>query len=377
MTGGVTIRQHSAVCQWRILGFGAGSISNTLNAMFLHALATAVPDNAYTQPQCWDIAQRSGVRDRLKKRSMLILKTILQGEHGIERRHFAMPDIERVFDRTPDELNTVFRAEAPKLAGRALAAALAEAALTPSNIDALLICTCTGYLCPGLTSYVSEQLGLRPNVFLQDLVGLGCGAAIPMLRAASHIIGAQPNATVACIAVEVCSAAFYLDDDPGVIISACLFSDGAAASIWRGTPAPSRTLSVFGFDTVHLPEDRDKLRFEQRDGKLRNLLHRSVPELAASAVGRLWQNRGSRPVARVIAHSGGRDVIEALTPIVAPHSLDATTEVLRAYGNMSSPSVLFGLNHALQQHAPNGDGDFWLVSFGAGFAAHSCRVGVQ
>jgi len=41
----------------------------------------------------------------------------------------------------------------------------------------LLICTCTGYLCPGVTSYVAEQLGLRTDVFLQDLVGLGCGAA--------------------------------------------------------------------------------------------------------------------------------------------------------------------------------------------------------
>ena len=54
-----------------------------------------------------------------------------------------------------------------------------------------------------------------------------------MLRAASHVLAAEPGATVACVAVEICSAAFYLDDDPGVIISACLFSDGAAASIWR------------------------------------------------------------------------------------------------------------------------------------------------
>jgi hypothetical protein len=39
-------------------------------------------------------------------------------------------------------------------------------------------------LCPGLTSYVSEQLGLRENVFALDLVGQGCGAALPNLRAA-------------------------------------------------------------------------------------------------------------------------------------------------------------------------------------------------
>ena len=39
--------------------------------------------------------------------------------------------------------------------------------------------------------------------------------------------------TVAMIAVEISSAAFYIDDDPGVLISLCLFGDGASASIWE------------------------------------------------------------------------------------------------------------------------------------------------
>jgi len=342
--------------------------------MYLHALATAVPPATFTQAECLELAQRSILRERLKKRSMLILQTILRSEHGIAQRHFALPDIEHVFELSPDQLNAAFRLEAPRLAGRALTAALEQAALRPDAIDALLICTCTGYLCPGVTSYVAEQLGLRANTFLQDLVGLGCGAAIPMLRAASHITASQPDAVIACVAVEICSAAFYVDDDPGVIISACLFSDGAAASIWRGKPGPGH-VRAFDFNTAHLPEQRDKLRFEQRNGKLRNLLHRSVPELAAGAVDRLWRERGERPVARVVAHTGGRDVLEAVAPVVAPHSLDASVRVLRDCGNMSSPSVLFALEETLKDGPPNGAGDFWLVSFGAGFSAHSCRVG--
>ena len=344
--------------------------------MFLHALATAVPPAAYSQAACWDIVQRSPVRQRLTKRSRLILHSILAGDHGIATRHFAMPDVDQVFDLTADQLHAAFRTAAPKLAATALSAALARAQILPNQLDALLICTCTGYLCPGLTSYVAEQLGLRPNPFLQDLVGLGCGAAIPTLRAASHLLAAQPDATVACIAVEICSAAFYLDDDPGVIISACLFSDGAAATIWRATPGPT-ALRAFGFDTLHLPAEREKLRFEQRDGKLRNLLDRSVPTLAAGAVGQLWAQRGPRPVSRVVTHPGGRDVLEALAPVVAPHSLDASTRVLRDYGNMSSPSVLFALEETLKTATPTAsDGDFWLVSFGAGFSAHSCRFGL-
>ena len=342
--------------------------------MYLHALSTAVPDATYTQAQCWDIVHRSSARQRLTKRSRLILHSILSGDHGISTRHFAVPDIEHVFDLTPDQLNAAFRSEGPRLAGRALTSALAQAGVKPSELDALLICTCTGYLCPGLTSYVAEQLGLRTDAFLQDLVGLGCGAAIPTLRAASHFLAAQPNATVACVALEICSAAFYLDDDPGVLISACLFSDGAAATVWRSTPGP-QALRCFDFRTLHLPADRDKLRFEMHDGKLRNLLDRSVPELAASAVSRLWAERGARSVSRVVAHPGGRDVLEALAPAVAPHSLAASGAVLRDFGNMSSPSVLFALEESLKTATPGSDGDFWLVSFGAGFSAHSCRVG--
>lgn len=343
--------------------------------MYLQALATAVPAAVFTQPECWEVMQRSPMRERLKKRSLLILQTILKGDHGIATRHFAVPDIEHVFDLTSDQLNAAFRTAGPPLAARALTGALEKSGIRADELDALLICTCTGYLCPGLTSYVAELIGLRPNVFLQDLVGLGCGAAIPTLRAASHVLAAQPGATVACVAVEVCSAAFYLDDDPGVLISACLFSDGAAATIWRSTPGPSG-LGCFDFNTLHLPAERDKLRFEQRDGKLRNLLHRSVSELAAVAVGRLWAERGQRPVLQVVTHPGGRDVLDALAPVLAPHSLAASARMLQQHGNMSSPAVLFALEESLKMGVPDQAGDFWLVSFGAGFSAHSCRIGL-
>ncbi|HEY1847696.1 MAG TPA: 3-oxoacyl-[acyl-carrier-protein] synthase III C-terminal domain-containing protein [Opitutaceae bacterium] len=342
--------------------------------MYLHALSTAVPDAAFTQADCWRIVEASGVRSRLTRRSMLTVHSILRSGNGIENRAFAMPDIEKVFDRSPDELNASFRLEAPRLAERALVPALEKAGLRPQDLDALFICTCTGYLCPGLTSYVAENLGLRANAVLHDVVGLGCGAAIPTLRAAAHLLASDPDAKVACVAAEVCSAAFYLDDDPGVIISACLFADGAAATIWSGKPGPGG-VRAFDFRSIHLPAERDKLRFEQRGGKLRNLLDPSVPALAADAVGRLWAERGERPVARVVTHTGGRDVLQALGPVLAPHSLEAGARMLSAHGNMSSPSVLFVLEEALREGAPGPDGDFWLVSFGAGFSAHSCRFG--
>ena len=339
--------------------------------MYLHALATALPPARFTQAECWDILQRSEARQRLNRRSGLILQAILRHESGIATRHFAMPEIERVFSLSPDELNEAFRVEAPRLAASALTSALAQAGIKPGDLDALLVCTCTGYLCPGVTSYVAEQLGLRPDAFLQDLVGLGCGAAIPSLRAAAAIVAAQPAAVVACVAVEICSAAFYLDDDPGVLVSACLFGDGAAATIWRGTPGP-RALRV-------QPASRDRIRFEMRQGKLRNLLDASVPKLAAAAVEQLWSGEqkrpGGRPISRIIAHVGGRDVLDAIEQSCGDCDLSASRQVLRDCGNMSSPSVLFALERALREGSPDGESDWWLTSFGAGFSAHGCRIG--
>jgi predicted naringenin-chalcone synthase len=346
--------------------------------MYLQALATAVPPTTLTQPECWQLMMRSNARHRLSPRSLQLVEAVLNGDSGIDRRHFASADIDTLFDSTPDQLNAIFRRGAPELAGRALTDALAKAGLRADELDALIICTCTGYLCPGVTSYVAEQLGLRPNAFLQDLVGHGCGAAVPMLRATHAVLAAQPDAVVACVAVEVCSAAFYLDDDPGVLISACLFSDGAAAGIWTAKPRhDSSGVRCHGFNTLHRPLDRDKLRFETRDGKLRNLLHKSVPALAADAVSHLLAAEpfGCVPVERIIAHPGGREVIKAIESVLPAYPLAASRRVLRDHGNMSSPSVLFALDEALRDARPQAGGDWWLVSFGAGFSVHGCRIG--
>jgi 3-oxoacyl-[acyl-carrier-protein] synthase III len=75
-------------------------------------------------------------------------------------------------------------------------------------------------------------------VFALDLVGQGCGAAIPNLRAAGALLRSDDCTKVLSICVEVCSAAFYLDNDPGVLISACLFGDGDGAAVLAAEPAP-------------------------------------------------------------------------------------------------------------------------------------------
>jgi len=245
-----------------------------------------------------------------------------------------------------------------------------SAGLEPRAIDALFVCTCTGYLCPGVSSHLAEQTGVRSDAFLNDMTGLGCGAALPTMHAASCFLAAHPNATVATVAVEICSAAFYLDDDAGVIVSACLFGDGASAALWRSADAGGQWRAS-NFRSLHRPEDREKIRFVNAGGRLKNQLHRAVPQVAAESVEVLFSLCSRKPD-QVIAHAGGRDVIEAIEERLPEYSLAETREAFRKYGNLSSPSVLCALEERLSK--ANGDRLLWLTTFGAGFAAHSCEL---
>ena len=334
--------------------------------MYLQSLATAFPPHAFTQAECFQILNDSGAVDGLRGRSRELLRKVLTGDSGIETRRFSDPDLAKTFGRDAGQLHKHFEQHAPRLASEALLKACDLASLKPSGIDALLVCTCTGYLCPGLSSYISEILGLRPNAFLQDLLGLGCGAALPLLETARGLLAANPTATIATVAVEISSAAFYLNDEPGVLISLCLFGDGAAAAIWRGETQGGQ-FRFQNFRTIHKPEHREKIRFVNVGGRLKNQLHREVPELAADAVSELFGMRSGTPE-HLIAHTGGRDVIEAIERVIPAHRLDATREVLRRYGNISSPSVLAALEYSLSTD-PESE-SLWLTAFGAGFAAH-------
>ncbi len=234
---------------------------------------------------------------RLSPRSRAILRKVLRGSNGIETRHLALDSLHEVFETGPDILQARFTRHAPVLAAQAAERALRDAGLAVGDVDALLVSTCTGYLCPGLTSYVSERLGLRPDALLLDLVGQGCGAALPNLRTGEALLASGRCRRVVSICVEVCSAAFYLDDDPGVLISACLFGDGAGAAVLSPEPkSGGRTVKWTSSHSVISAKDRDLLRFEHSNGMLRNVLSPQVPALAARYSAEVLDTAGKNSV---------------------------------------------------------------------------------
>jgi predicted naringenin-chalcone synthase len=351
--------------------------------MFIVGLGTAAPPQRFAQRECWEAVKSLPPIAQLKPRSQAILKKVLRGDNGVDARHLALDPFMEIFDQTPDALQARFARHAPALATEAAQRALQDASCPAAEIDTILISTCTGYLCPGLTSYVSEQLGLRPDIFALDLVGQGCGAALPNLRAAESILTAGRAKKVLSICVEVCSAAFYLDDDAGVLISACLFGDGAGAAVLANEPKANQRRVEWKFGSSCLaPEKRDSLRFRHKNGMLRNILLPQVPQIAGEEAAKLFVQSLTHTgvqredIAGWILHTGGRDVLLALRDKLGLLESDVrhSAAVLREFGNISSPTVYFVLERALHDTVP--DGHWWMCSFGAGFSCHGALLKV-
>jgi alkylresorcinol/alkylpyrone synthase len=198
------------------------------------------------------------------------------------------------------------------------------------------------------------------------------------------LLGSGACARVLSICVEVSSAAMYLDNDPGVLISACLFGDGAGAAVLSLQPGgQGRRIAWQDSATLVEPGLRGALMFEQRDGMLRNILTREVPTLAADyaqrVLGTVLGRAGLLPgdVGTWVLHAGGRDVLQALARRLELDSgaLRYSAAVLREYGNLSSAFVYFVLEAALADDAA--PGWWWLSSFGAGFSCHGALLAVH
>lgn len=320
----------------------------------------------------------------VSERSRQLYKKTLQNP-SIEKRHFAVRHLSEVMEQDLDKLNARFEREAVKLGKDALAQALADAHAVPSDVDFLAVTTCTGYLCPGLSAYLIDAAGLRRDVRSADLTGMGCGAAVPALEQAYNFLRANPGKTAAVVSVEICSAAMFSNDEPGIIISNTLFSDGAAAVILRDTvPVNGATTKpqLAGFWSCTVPAWRDTLRFRTEKGFLKNVLEKDVPVQAARAIESVLEralidaNIPRAGITRWVLHAGGEKVIDAIQDRLKLSDTDVASArtVLKQHGNMSSPTVLFVLAEERKKETPR-PGDYgFLASFGAGFSAHGALL---
>ena len=302
--------------------------------------------------------------------------------NAIRGRHIALENLEDIVQQDPDQLSARFLKFGRQLAGDAAEGALAAAGCDAAGIDAIIVNTCTGYLCPGLSTYVAEALGVGSSTRLLDIMGMGCGGALPNLEAAAAHLAVHPGHRVLSVSVEVCSATIFMDPDPGLVVSNCLFGDGAAAAVLERSPSGQGLAGLVGFRSGVYPEHRSRLQYRTENHRLRNVLDVRVPVIAAQYVHEVVQalleehGLSQHEVSHWIIHPGGQRVLDRVHRAFgfSNGALQPSHAVLEQFGNMSSPSVLFVLKSILETR-PVRSGELGImVSFGAGFSVFAALV---
>ena len=271
-----------------------------------------------------------------------------------------------------------YAAEAGRLAGRAAAAALADADVDAAAVTHLVTCSCTGFANPGVDIELITQLGLRSTVSRTHVGFMGCHGAFNAVRVAGAFTAAQPDAVVLVVCVELCSLHFQYGSRGDLIVANSLFADGAAAAVGVGCghPASGRRgrWIVERQWTSLLPESRDEMGWTIGDhGFEMNLaatvpatIGRELPGLVGQSLAELGLASGDVDCWAV--HPGGPRVLlqvrEALG--LQTEDLAASQAVLAEHGNMSSGTILFILERLLRAGAA---GRCVALAFGPGLTA--------
>lgn len=145
--------------------------------------------------------------DVLSERSMDVLEKVFS-HPSILTRYVSLDnelDIISLKQEDPDRRMDRFNRWSTALSQQAAVAALAQAGVSASEIREIIVNTCTGYICPGVSTYLLEAMKLDGGVRVFDAVGSGCGGALPNIDLATHSLHANPDGVVLSVAVEVCS----------------------------------------------------------------------------------------------------------------------------------------------------------------------------
>ena len=332
----------------------------------LLSLATAVPPHVIAQADAKRLARKAFGRKALFDRLSGVFDNA-----GIAKRHLVAPADWYERPHGWHDRNAIYLEAAQELFERAATAAIAKAGLKPSDIDGVVSVSTTGIATPSLEARVGPKLGLRPDIRRVPVFGLGCAGGVSGLATAARLSGAEPGTNWLLVTVETCSISIRLDsDDPAAVVATALFGDGAAAAVVRsGAHCIGR---ITGAAEKLWPDTQRIMGWDVEDPGLAVVFDRAIPpfieENLESAIcdmlASLGVGRGD--IDRLCCHPGGVKVIDAIeTALDLPQGeLNLEREVLRDFGNMSAPSVLFVLERLIERGLPK---RILMTAFGPGF----------
>jgi alkylresorcinol/alkylpyrone synthase len=335
------------------------------------SIATGNPAHVVDQEHASRIMIRHARRLKLNEEHFLEILDNTQ----IQRRYTVLGD-ELDAPLSLKQRNDLYIEQSLELGERVARTAIAEAGLTPADIDSIISVSCTGYMIPALDAYLLNRLGFSPNIRRTPITELGCVAGATGLARAWEELQVYPDANVLLLSVELPTLTFQPDDARAAqIISSMIFTDGAAAVVLSNRPTrPSPRLLDRRMYTM--PSTLDDMGYNLDNDGLHIILSSGVPfliqqTLPAQVDALLAPHGLARSELKWFAmHPAGPKVITLVERGLGlgPEHLAASWKVLRQYGNMSSAAVLFVLAEMLE-NAPAQAGDHGIiVAFGPGIS---------
>ena len=333
----------------------------------LLSLATAVPPHVVAQDEAKALARdafggKIGLFDRLSG---------VFDNAGIAKRHIVAPQEWYSQAHGWRDRNAVYLAAAEQMFVEAATNAIERAGLEPTQIDGVVTVSTTGIATPSLEARTFTKVGLRDDVRRVPVFGLGCAGGVNGLSLASRLASAEPGSNWLFVTVETCSISIRLDsDDPAAVVATALFGDGAAAAVV--TSGQHSLARICGSAEKIWPDTLRIMGWEVEDPGLAVVFDRAIPpfveaELAEAVDGMCVKLGVERhDIDRFCCHPGGVKVIDAIESALHLNQgeLNLEREVLRDYGNMSAPTVLFVLERLLERGLPD---KVMMTAFGPGF----------
>jgi predicted naringenin-chalcone synthase len=313
---------------------------------------------ALRQDDVWESYFRhrySGARRSLAQR--------IFANSGVTTRHAAVsPLLEDVSEWSTERRMRRYQVEAMPLGKEAVGRALTDAGVAADEIGLFAVCSCTGYATPGLDILLARDLGMAPDLQRLFVGHMGCYAALPGLGTASDFVLARGRP-----ALLLCAELTSLHLQPAAgragiqqIVSHALFSDAAAAVVLTPGDKPPFGYAVREVAAVTDSTTADHMTWEVTDLGFRMGLSPRVPDVLAVHVRKLVVDLLARHGLRIddvdgwAVHPGGPKILDVVQERLAldDSALAASRNVLAAYGNCSSPTVLLVLNALRRRAAP-------------------------
>lgn len=334
----------------------------------IKAVATVTPPNRFSQREILTLA---GYQDA--RRRGFFLHSEVEGRHlCIKRDGFTR-------NETVDELHERYREGALRLGREAIVRCLAQAGAQPEDIDFIAATSCTGWTCPGLESLFIRELGMKSRIFRANLLMMGCSSALSALQSAFFYLSAHPGHVALILAVEICSATYFLDDTDETAVANAIFGDGAAAVLLT---TEGEGIELAAFEPLVKVEYLDHMGWTQVEGRFRIRLSKEVRGIAPAMIKEVTDNllgaQGliKQEIRHWVLHSAGRRVLDRAKEVVGLTEEDiyASRKILRQYGNLSSATVLFALDEIMRSRSPR-IGDLGvMIALGPGFAAEAALL---